>query len=416
MKGLSRKILPSRKLALVLGGVLVLCGATGAGAVYVGADKLLGPSYRDINGLECTEIKTVTIRKKDRFWIRKFVTTEQSDGLARVKTALRVASAVYDAEKPDLVQVVILDNKGPRDRAEMRGHAVGADVVYIADPSRVPEEPNAVFTARYVDKPANEGGLFYGEKIALPEEDIEKLVARLDDKTDCIKPEVVVPEGHGAPAGHGKAAPADGHGEAAPANGHGAEAPAEGHGAQAATDGHGAETVPAHDAPASEGAAHETADPHGAAADAAAADAPDAPAKDAAPAAPAGENQGWFSSLKSMVLGGGKEKPVTETPDAAAPVGHDAAGPAAEAEAAAGHDAAPVQDAATEEHDAAPEPVAQGEAKSAGAAWLEKFRAQPLKAASAAPPDGEMPAEDSDILPPKASAKAAEEKHAEATH
>lgn len=383
MKGFLRKILPSRKLALVLGGVLVLCGATGAGAVYIGADKLLGPSYRDINGLECTELKTVTIKKKDRFWIRKFVATGQGDGLARVKTALRVASAVYDAEKPDLVQVVILDNKGPKERAEMRGHAVGADVVYIADPSRVPEEHNAVFTARYVDKPANEGGLFYGEKIALPEEEIEKLVARLDDKTDCIKPEVAVPEGHGAPAGHGKAAPAKGDGEAA------------------ATDGHGAETAPAHDAPAGEDAAHETAKPHGAAANAA--------------AAPAGDSQGWFSSLKSMVLGGGEEKPVPETPDGATADGHDADGPAAEAEAAAGHDATPAQDAATEKHDAAPEPVAQGEAKSAGAAWLEEFRAQPLKGASAAPSDGEMPAEDSDILPPKVTAKAAE-KHAEATH
>lgn len=346
MKGLLGKILPSRKLALILGGFLVLCGATGAGAVYIGADKLLGPSYRDINGLECTELKTVTIKKKDRFWIRKFVATGQGDGLARVKTALRVASAVYDAEKPDLVQVVILDTKGPKDRAEMRGHAVGADVVYIADPSRVPEEHNAVFTARYVDKPANEGGLFYGEKIVLPEEQIEKLVARLDDRTECLKPEIAAPEGHGAPAGHGKAAPADGHGE------------------EAATDGHGAETAPAHDAPASEDAAHETTDPHGAAADA---------------------------------------------------LAKDAAGPAAEAEAAAGQDAAPAQHAATEGYDAAPEAVAQGDAKSAGAAWLKKFRAQPLKGASAAPPAGEVPAEDSDILLPKASATAAE-KHAEATH
>jgi len=273
----------------------------------------------------------------------------------------------------------------------MRGHAVGADVVYIADPSRVPEEHNAVFAARYVDKPANEGGLFYGEKIVLPEEQIEKLVARLDDRTECLKPEVVVPEGHGAPAGHGKAAPADAHGKAAPA---------EGHGAEAATDGHGAETAPAHDTPASEDAARETANPHGPVANA---------------AASAGESEGWFSSLKSMVLGGGKEIPATGAPDGAAAEGHDAAGPAAEAEAAAGQDAALAQHAATEKHDAAPEAVAEGDAKSAGAAWLEKFRAQPLEGASAAPPASEVPAEDSDILPPKAGDKAAE-KHAEATH
>ena len=436
MKGLLGKIRISRKIVLAFGGVLVLCGATGAAAVFIGADKILGPSYSDRNGLECTEVQTVTIKKKDRFWVRKYITTDKpGDGMTRVRTALRVAGAVYASQKPDLVQVVVLDKSGPTDRSAMRGRAVGADVIYIADPSRVPEEANGqVFTARYVDKLANADGLFYGEKIALPEAEIERLVARLDDKTDCIKPEVVVPEGQGAPAehgapaeqaapaGHGEAAPAEGHGEAAPAEGHGTEAPAaepaDGHAAatveadaHAADAGHAAEGAPAHEIPAGEGAQDEVGAPPAAEAD--------AHAKATEPAAAPAESGGWFSSLKGMVLGSDQEAPAPAAPEDAA-AGHDAE-PAEtvapeEAAAPAEHDAAPAEDVAAAENEAAPEPVAEGKAKSAGAAWLEKLRSQPLEGTSAAPAESGMPAEDSDILPPKASARVEAEKHAEASH
>jgi len=523
VKGLLGKIRISRKIVLAFGGVLVLCGATGAAAVFIGADKILGPSYSDRNGLECTEVQTVTIKKKDRFWVRKYITTDKpGDGMTRVRTALRVAGAVYASQKPDLVQVVVLDKSGPTDRSAMRGRAVGADVIYIADPSRVPEEANGqVFTARYVDKLANADGLFYGEKIALPEAEIERLVARLDDKTDCIKPEVVVPEGQGAPAehgapakqgapaGHGEAAPAEGHGEAAPAEGHGAEAPSAEHGADAAPDaqgaapenaaaeskgwldsitglvlgsdekapaedghaadtghgegasaddghgvapaeghaaapadghatapadehgtehgaapadghvagpasadaGHAVEAAPAHEIPAGEGAQDEAVAPPAAEAD--------AHAKATEPAAAPAESGGWFSSLKGMVLGSDQEAPAPAAPEDAA-AGHDAE-PAEtvapeEAAAPAEHDAAPAEDVAAAGHEAQPEPAAEGKAKSAGAAWLEKLRSQPLEGTSAAPAESGIPAEDSDILPPKASAKADAEKHAEASH
>ncbi len=255
------KIHLSRKLMLVLGGVLVTLGGTGAAAVYIGADTLLGPSYAELNGLECTEVTSVEIHKKDRFWVRTFVTTnEPGDGLTRVKTALRVAKAVQETKKADLVQVVVLDANGPKDRSGMRGRAVGADVVYVPDPAHVPEEVSArVFTARYVDGLAAPNGQFFGDRIDMLEADIEGLVAKLNDQTDCVKAEVVVPEGdgHGAPAaGHGEKA-ADGHGGsdghgAAPADGHG-EAPAEGHGEAPAGE-HGEETpVAEHGAEASKG-------------------------------------------------------------------------------------------------------------------------------------------------------------------
>lgn len=222
LKGLLNIFRPSRKLALVFGGILVFCGATGSAAVYIGAEKLLGSTFRGANGQTCTEVKTVLIKKKDRQWIRKYVSTNGGDGLSRLKTALRVAEKTFEEQKPDLVQVVVIDDDGPKDRANMRGHAIGADVVYIPDPSRVPEVEGAdVFTARYIDRPANESGLFYGEKIVVPSEDVERIAALMDDKFDCAKPdgapETAAAGGHGADAHAAPAEKPSGHGEPAPA-------------------------------------------------------------------------------------------------------------------------------------------------------------------------------------------------------
>ncbi|WP_076393809.1 hypothetical protein [Rhizobium sp. RU33A] len=267
---------------LILGGVLVTLGGTGAAAVYIGADQLLGPSYAELNGLECTEVKTVEIHKKDRFWVRKFITTDEpGDGLARVKTALRVAKTLQETKKADLVQVVVLDASGPKDRSGMRGRAIGADIIYVPDPSHVPEEMSArVLTARYADGLAAPNGEFFGERVDMLEADIQALVAKLNDQTDCVKPEGLVTEAEG----HGEKA-ADGHGKA-PAHGaedaHG-EKSAEGHGeadAKGEAEGHG-------DAPAGEHGEETPVAEHG-----------------------AEEDKGWMASLMGMVGLGGDEAPA----------------------------------------------------------------------------------------------------------
>jgi hypothetical protein len=361
------KIHLSRKLMLIVGGVLVTLGGTGAAAVYIGADKLLGPSYAELNGLECTEVKTLEIRKKDRFWVRKFITTnEPGDGLARVKTALRVAKILQETKKADLVQVVVLDASGPKDRSGMRGRAVGADVIYVPDPSHVPEEMSArVLTARYADGLAAPNGDFFGERVDMLEADIQALVAKLNDQTDCVKPEGLVPEGEG----HGEKA-ADGHGEA-PAHGapdaHG-EKPAEGHGD---AGGHG-------EAPAGEHGAETPVAEHG-----------------------AEESKGWMASLMGMVGIGGDEAPAeghaapadghAAPADGAGAVaeGHEApadghAEPAAVAHGDAGS-AETHGDAATDH--AATAPAAHGEEPAADAAHV----AQPEHGAEQAAHGEEKP-------------------------
>ncbi|NRP86867.1 hypothetical protein GFPCMMHI_02776 [Ensifer adhaerens] len=175
-----------RKLVVIIGGVAFLIGTSGVFALCIGKDRLLGFMSPSPNGLECTDVNLVTIRKENRFWVRKYIRTDPTDGLTRVRTALRVAKAVYQEQKPDLVQVVVLDKNGPSLRSDIRGRALGADVVYVPHPDKLTEgsveEP---VTARYYNGGASTAGLFYGEEITMPVEDIDAALAGLKDYSDC---------------------------------------------------------------------------------------------------------------------------------------------------------------------------------------------------------------------------------------
>lgn len=254
MKGLKLRL--SRTLILVLGGLL-LVGGSGAAALYFGSEKLLGPPYESVNGLECTTLQEMKINREQRTWVRRYVFTEGGDGPARLRTAVRVAKAVQASAKADLIQITVLDKSGPTQRAAMRGRAIGAQVVYIPDTSKAPDPSDPIYSAFYIEGAASNGE-FYGLRISPPVEDIEKIAAGLTDGADCISP-VVETEGdahggageHGKSPGHGEkkgkgaasehggghdAPAADaGHGEASPAEAsHGEAAPAEGHGAEGA--------------------------------------------------------------------------------------------------------------------------------------------------------------------------------------
>nr|WP_210311392.1 hypothetical protein [Rhizobium leucaenae] len=180
---------PSRKLVAIIGGVALLIGCSGVFALYIGKDRLLGLASASPNGLTCSDVNLVTIRKENRLWVRKYIRTDPTDGLTRVRTALRVAKAVYDEQKPDLVQVVVLDRNGPTLRSDIRGRALGADVVYVPHPDKVAdgaaEEP---VTARYYNGGASAQGLFYGEQINMLPKDIDDALAALQDHSDCDNP------------------------------------------------------------------------------------------------------------------------------------------------------------------------------------------------------------------------------------
>ncbi len=350
MKGLAFRV--SKKLILIMGGIVVLGGGSGAAAVFVGADKLLGPSYLEMNGFECTALETIKIKRDQRYWVRKYVTTEEAgDGMARIRTALRVARAVQEKEKADLVQVALIDRAGPTDRALMRGRMIGAQVIYIPDPGKMPKgTAAAVYSAYYLDGSANASGEYYGMRIDLPVEDVEAVTARLTDHADCVEPAAAVPEGaHGTPAGgHGETS--GGHGESS--GGHGEEPAAEGHGAPA--EGHGDEVA----------------------------------AKDGG---------GFLSSVTGMFFGSGKNAEAPAEGHAAeaadhAPVPADGHGAPADNHAAAEDhgDQASAPAAKPGPHEPAPEPrtAAEGGKRWSKATYADEKRAETVHGEAAPQPTG----------------------------
>jgi hypothetical protein len=189
VKALLRIFRLSRKLVLIIGGVALLMGCSGAFALYIGRDKLIGPSGVSMNGLKCVDVNLVTIRKNNHVWVRKYITTDATDGVSRIRTALRVAKAVYDAQLPDLVQVVVLDKNGPTLQSDIRGRALGATVVYVPHPDAFADGAvDAPITARYYDGGASDQGMFYGDRVDMSSLNIDHMMADMTDHSDCADP------------------------------------------------------------------------------------------------------------------------------------------------------------------------------------------------------------------------------------
>ncbi|MDX3927745.1 MAG: hypothetical protein QHC90_18295 [Shinella sp.] len=185
-------------------GILVLSGASGAAAVFVGRDAILGLPERKISGVACTTVATVRLQQNGQTWLRRYVRADAVDGDVRVKTALRVAGAFSNKETADLYQVILLDEAGPVNRADMRGRAIGAEVLFSREPERIPGMA-AAFVARYIDgKPAG-NGVFYGERKELGLDDIKAIVTGMNEREGCSDTE----DSQSAETNHGEAAHAE---------------------------------------------------------------------------------------------------------------------------------------------------------------------------------------------------------------
>ncbi|KQS64706.1 hypothetical protein ASG39_12320 [Rhizobium sp. Leaf371] len=301
MKGISLKVRLSKKRLIGAATCLLVAGGGGAYALQSGllSDAVAEVKASQPSGVACTTTDFIKLNRGGQRWLRKYVRTDSVDGIERVRTALRVAGVLAKAEKADLYQVVVLDRAGPEGRANLRGAAIGAEVLFAPDPTKLPDMDQP-FIARYADGRANPVGLFYGERKTLSPEDIRTALTEMTDRTDC---ETLVADssapvegdtggahgkpasGHGESASEGKAAPAEGHGEAADAKGEAAE----GHGEAAEAD-----------AKPSEG--------HEPAAAAAASGHEAAPEGEEEPAA----KGGWFATVTAMIPGMGGETQKAE--------------------------------------------------------------------------------------------------------
>ncbi len=178
-----------KKVVIIASGVVVLTGASGATAFFIGKDRILGPSAQELGGVECTDVIRVADMRKDRGpWLRKYVRVPPgTDGMTRVKTALRVARKVQETLPADLIEIAVLDQAGPDKRAMMRGRAIGAEVILVKDAAKTPGI-TAPYTVQYYQGAASGTGMFYGEEATMTSEEAEALLDKMKDLTDCAPP------------------------------------------------------------------------------------------------------------------------------------------------------------------------------------------------------------------------------------
>ncbi|HET7412444.1 MAG TPA: hypothetical protein VFJ18_07245 [Pararhizobium sp.] len=191
--------LPRKMVFIAAGAGLLLATASAAAAYFIG-----GSFNRDspVYGLACNLVDSVSFRQDGERWVRKYISVENSDGISRVRTAVRVARHVAKADHADLVLVVVLDRNGPHQRALMRDNAVGATLVYAPHPARV-RAVSAAFSARYTKAEATDAGYFYGDATSLPLTELDAMAAAMTAPYGCREPKVEKAEK--APASHADA-------------------------------------------------------------------------------------------------------------------------------------------------------------------------------------------------------------------
>lgn len=204
VKAILGKIRPSKRLLVILTAAFGVSAASGGAAVYVSRDALMAElSKPKVSGLECTTIRTLKLGHNGQRWIRMHVKTDRADGQARMRTALRVVGALAKAERADLYQVVVLDSAGPENRADVRGAAIGAEVLFAPGPRSVPGM-SETFRAFYNDGTANSVGVFHGKTVDLSMDDIRTMMAAMDDHSPCIDPSAAPADGVSAEGGAGE--------------------------------------------------------------------------------------------------------------------------------------------------------------------------------------------------------------------
>lgn len=181
--------LPRKAVFVASGGILLLLTATAAATYVMGGIDSFLDGGADIYGLDCRLVETVAFDEGEHArWVRTYVAVAGSDGMARVRTGLRVARAAAAAGHADLVLVVVLDADGPKQRPKMRDNAVGARVIYAPNPARI-AGMSVPYSVTYRKGTAAGSGAFYGDAVDLPPADIDALVAKMKKPYGCKEPQ-----------------------------------------------------------------------------------------------------------------------------------------------------------------------------------------------------------------------------------
>lgn len=167
-------------------GALVLSGASGAAAVYVGPESFIGPSDVQLHGVDCRTVASTKMRDAHGIWIRRYIVADTEDDLVRLRTASRVAESIRKDEAPHLVQVSVVDDANAAALSKMRGRAIGAQITIIPEPVADIEIETGRYSGFSLQGAAGADGNFYGVRFDTPQEDIGSMIDGFREIRGCL--------------------------------------------------------------------------------------------------------------------------------------------------------------------------------------------------------------------------------------
>lgn len=173
----------SRKLALLSGGFLFALGVSGTAALVFAPSQFL-PGYAGEDAGSCKTIYQSQFRRGKEKRLIAVIASDDTAPSARLRTGMRIAQHLTQTGDPDLVIVQVTDHHGPTVRTQLRGPAIGAEIVHAPNPHRT-AATSMPWEARYVDADPTAGGLYFGPRVGMRLTELQALANDLGPIEGC---------------------------------------------------------------------------------------------------------------------------------------------------------------------------------------------------------------------------------------
>ncbi|MDZ7601993.1 MAG: hypothetical protein U1A06_11535 [Hoeflea sp.] len=176
------------------------------------------PGFSSKPGGHCKTLYQSEFRRGEEKRLIAVISTDDLEPLARVRTGVRLARHLADTMHPDLVIVQVAYHRGPTARSELRGNAIGAEIVHAPHPAKTMATTKP-WEVRYVDALPTGAGLYFGSRVDMRLTEIETVNHEIELVEGCdgdVVDEAPATASTGSEAkkaatGHDKPAAAPGH-------------------------------------------------------------------------------------------------------------------------------------------------------------------------------------------------------------
>jgi hypothetical protein len=172
-RGLFHAFRMSRKLALLSGGFLLVLGVSGTAALVLAPAHLI-PGYSEPTSGSCKTLYQSDFNRGGEKRLIAVISTDDAKPADRIRTGMRIARHLAEMSQPDLITVQVVDHQGPTGRAEIRGPAIGAEIVHAPNPSKT-VATSKPWEARYVDALPTGGGFYFGPRVDMRLAELETI-------------------------------------------------------------------------------------------------------------------------------------------------------------------------------------------------------------------------------------------------